>query len=253
MTGPLTRLARRHRHLCLVGAATGAVLLGSAAGGPLGLLVLPVVLTVPGYLLVAAVPGHRHGIAWLPAWLAVPAGLALIVLAGLLSWLVLGSYRTWAVAGLLAAGAVVPARLLDHRGVPLPRVDRRLVAGSVAVTVVGATAFALTGYGSVIPDEEYLQVRFTGGTAPLSGAAGERRLGIEIVNHTARRSAVVVAARWGRWASGPASRVVPPAGTVASTIRLPAAVPCRGTIEVLVTPAGHSPRRLTREVQPGDC
>ncbi|RSM52174.1 hypothetical protein DMB66_40360 [Actinoplanes sp. ATCC 53533] len=242
----------RHRHVGLVCAASAFVLLGSWAGGALGLLVLPVALTVPGYLAVASVP-DRHGVARFTGWLAVPVSLAMIVVLSLVSRLVFGSYRAWAVAGLLAGCAIVLGRRLDRAAVALPRVDRRLVVAGLAVTVLGAAAFALTAIGSVIPDEPYLQVRFTSSAAPLGGAEG-RVIGIDIVNHTAERSEVVVEAKWGGWLSGPATRVVPPAGTMTSTIRLPAAVPCRGTIEVIVTSAGgHSSRMLTREVRPGDC
>jgi hypothetical protein len=243
----------RHRHVGLVCVASALVLLGSWAGGPLGLLVLPAALTVPGYLAVASVP-DRHGIARLAAWLAVPVSLAMIVVLSLVSRLVFGSYRAWAVAGLLAGCAIVLGRRLDRAAVALPRVDRRLVVAGLAVTVLGAVAFALTTVGSVIPDQPYLQVRFTSGAAPLGSTAAGRAIGIDIVNHTAERSEVVVEAKWGGWLSGPATRVVPPAGTMTSTIRLPAAVPCRGTIEVIVTSAGgHSSRMLTREVRPGDC
>lgn len=246
----------RHRHLGLVLLASALVLLGAWARGPLGLVVLPIALTLPGYLLLAARPSrpaqparHRR-----TAWLAVPVSLAMIVVLSLASRLVFGSFRAWAVAGLLAGCAVLLGHRLDRTAVALPRVDRRVVAAGLAVTVVGATAFALTTAGSVIPDEDYLQVRFTSSAAPLGDSSARRAIGIDIVNHTAERSKVVVEAKWGGWNSGPATRVVPSAGTMTSTIRLPAAVPCRGTIEVIVTPAGgHSARMLTREVRPGDC
>ncbi len=244
----------RHRWMGLVGVASALALLGSWAGGPLSLVVFPVVLTVPGYLVVTSVSDRHPGTARLKAWLAVPVSLALIVLLSLVSGLVAGSYRTWAVAGLLAGGTMLLARRLDRAAAAPPRVDHRLAVAGLAVAVVGATAFALTTIGSVIPDEAYLQVRFTGGAAPLGGSPARRTIGVDIVNHTAERSEVVVEAKWGRWTSGPATRVVPPTATTTSTIRLPATAPCRGTIVVTVTPAGgHPARMLTREVRPGDC
>lgn len=244
----------RHRHVGLVCVAAALVLLGAWAGGPLGLVVFPVALTVPGYLLLASVPGRHGGAAGWRAWLAVPVSVAMLVVLSVASRLVFGSFRAWAVAGLLAGCALLLGHRLDRSATALPRVDRRLVAAGLAVTVVGATAFALTTVGSVIPDESYLQVRFTSGAESLRTGPAGRSIGIDIVNHTAARSEVVVAASWGGWISAPATRVVPAAGTMTSTIRLPAGVPCRGTIAVTVTPAGgHPARMLTREVRPGDC
>jgi hypothetical protein len=238
----------RHRHLCLTAAACLFGVAGWLTPGPAGLVALPVVLTVPGYLALGPVAGRVR------AWLAVPVSLAMIVVLSLLSWVVLGAYRTGVVAGLLAVGALVLAWRLDRTAAPLPRVDTRVVAGGLAVTVVAATAFALSTAGTVIPDEPYLQVRLAGGVTRLGGTPGHRTIGVDIVNHTAAQSTVVVRARWAGWDSEPATRVVPANGSITSAIRLPAELPCRGTIEVTVTPgAGTAARKLTRQVGPDDC